>query len=87
MTGATCGAGIIYPSRAQEFTPVVSGVRIARSLVFFVCFVDHCLFLLSFFFWPLSCLSFIENTASDFPFGIIMSTCSGTTQIITPSCL
>ena len=66
---------------------VVSGVRIARSLVFYVCFVDRCLFLLFFFFWPLSCLSFIENTASDYPFGIIMSTCSGTTQIITPSFL
>jgi hypothetical protein len=34
--------------------PVFSGVRVARSLVFCVCFVDRCL---SFFFWPLFCLS------------------------------
>ena len=33
--------------------PVFSGVRITRSLVLCVCFVDSCL---SFFFWPLSCL-------------------------------
>jgi hypothetical protein len=34
--------------------PVFSGVRVARSLVFCVCLVDRCL---SFFFWPLFCLS------------------------------
>jgi uncharacterized ion transporter superfamily protein YfcC len=31
--GATCGAGITYSSGAPEFTPYISGVRIARSLV------------------------------------------------------
>jgi hypothetical protein len=35
--------------------PVFSGVRVTRSLVFFVMFVYRCL---SFFFWPLCCLSF-----------------------------
>ena len=33
--------------------PVFSGVRVARSLVLCVCFVDRCLY---FFFWPLCCL-------------------------------
>jgi hypothetical protein len=36
--------------------PVVSGVRVTRSLVLCVCAVDH--FVLYFFFWPLCCLSF-----------------------------
>jgi hypothetical protein len=35
--------------------PVFSGVRVTRSIVLCVCFVDRCL---SFFFWPLCCLSF-----------------------------
>jgi hypothetical protein len=34
-----------------------SGVRVTRSLVLFVCFVDRCL---SFFFWPLCCLSVFD---------------------------
>jgi hypothetical protein len=36
---------------------VFSGVRVTRSLVWCICFVDRCL---SFFFWPLCCLSFFE---------------------------
>jgi hypothetical protein len=48
-TGATSGAGTAYPSGAPEFTPVFSGVRVTRSLVSCVCFVDGCLFLLYFF--------------------------------------
>ena len=35
--------------------PVFSGVRVTRSLVLCVCFVDRCL---SFFFWPLCSLFF-----------------------------
>ena len=35
-------AGTAYPSGAPEFTPVVSGVRVIRSLVLCVCFVDRC---------------------------------------------
>ena len=34
---------------------VFSGVRVTRSLVLYVCFVDRCLY---FFYWPLSCLFF-----------------------------
>ena len=36
--------------------PVFSGVRVTRSLVLCVCFVDRCLFFCTFFFWPLCCL-------------------------------
>ena len=36
---------------------VFSGVRVSRSLVLCVCFVDRCL---SFFFWPLCCLFFFD---------------------------
>ena len=32
-----------YPSRAPEFTPVFSGIRVTRSLVLYVCFVERCL--------------------------------------------
>ena len=39
-----------YPSGAPEFTPVFSGVRVTRSLVLYVCFVDHCLSLCTFSF-------------------------------------
>ena len=37
--------------------PVFSGVRVTRSLVLWVCFVDRCL---SFFSWPLRCLFFFD---------------------------
>jgi hypothetical protein len=30
-----------YPSGASEYAPVVSGVRVTRSLVLCVCFVGH----------------------------------------------
>jgi len=43
MTDVTSGAGTAYPSGAPEFTPIFSGVRVTRSLVLYVCFVDHCL--------------------------------------------
>ena len=43
MTGATTGAGTAYHSGAPELTPVFIGVRITRSLVLYVCFVDRCL--------------------------------------------
>ena len=36
---------------------VFSGVRVTRILVLFVCFLDRCL---SFFSWPLYCLSFVD---------------------------
>ena len=34
---------------------ILSGVRVTQSLILCACFVDRCL---SFFFWPLCCLSF-----------------------------
>ena len=50
--GATCGAGITYSSGAPEFTPYISGVRIARSLVLCCSIVFIC----RFFFLSLGCL-------------------------------
>ena len=40
--------------------PAFSGVRVTRSLVLYVCFVDHCLSVCTFFFWPLCCLFFSD---------------------------
>jgi hypothetical protein len=42
--------------------PVFGGVRVARSLVLFVCFGDRCL---SFFFWPSCCPVVLRFTDSD----------------------
>jgi hypothetical protein len=39
--------------------PVFSGVRMTRSLVLYICFVDRCFFL-CFLFWPLWCLFFLD---------------------------
>jgi hypothetical protein len=41
--GVTSGTGTTYPFGSPEFTPVLSGVRVTRSLVLFVYFVDRCL--------------------------------------------
>ena len=48
--GATSGAGTAYLSVAPEFTLGFSGVRVTRSLVLCVCFVDRCLSLCPFSF-------------------------------------
>ena len=56
MTGATNEAGTAYPSRAPA--PVFSGVRVTLSLVLCGCFFRFLFVHLSFFFWPLCCLSF-----------------------------
>ena len=50
MTGATCGAGTSFPSEAPQFTPVFSGVYVARSKVFCVMFCRLFFVLLSFLF-------------------------------------
>ena len=42
-TGVISGAGTAYPLGAPEFTPGFIGVRVTRSLVLYVCFVDRCL--------------------------------------------
>ena len=36
------GAGTAYRSGAPELTPVFDGVPVTRSVVLYVCFVDHC---------------------------------------------
>ena len=68
-TGSTSEAGIAYPSGASEFTSICSGVRVTRSVVLCVCFVDVVcplvLFLLAI---VLSVL--LQFTNSDYPFGI-----------------
>jgi hypothetical protein len=50
---------IIYPSGAAEFTPVFSGVRVIRSLVLCVCFVDRCLSFCAFSFGH--CVGFFSS--------------------------
>ena len=42
MTAATGGARTAYPSGAHELISGFSGVRVARSLVFRVVFLDRC---------------------------------------------
>ena len=41
--GATSAAGTAHFSGAHEFIPVFSGVRVTRSLILCLCFVDCCL--------------------------------------------
>jgi hypothetical protein len=43
-----------------NMTGAASGVRVTRSLVLCVCFVDRSLIFCIFFFWPLCCLSFFD---------------------------
>jgi hypothetical protein len=60
MAGVTSGAGTDYPSRAHEFIPGFSGIRVTRSLLLCVMFCRSLFFLLSFFFWPLCRLFFFD---------------------------
>ena len=48
--GTTSGTVTAYPSNAHEFTRGFSRVRAARSLVFCIVYVDHCLSFCSFSF-------------------------------------
>jgi hypothetical protein len=66
--GATSGAGTVYLSGAPEVTPGFSGVRVFRSLVLCVCFVDRCLFFC--IFSSAIVLSGLQYTDSDYTFGI-----------------
>ena len=43
LMGVSSGAGTSYPSEHLSSPPVFSGVRVIRSLVLYVCFVDRCL--------------------------------------------
>ena len=66
----TSGAGTAYPEH-QSSPPVFSGVRVSRSLVLYVCFVDRCLYLCTFSFGHcVVCSSIYAYTDSDCPFGI-----------------
>ena len=53
-----------------EFTPGFSGVRVTRSLVLCVCFVDRCFLLLYVFFLAIVLFVLLWYTDSDCPFGI-----------------
>ena len=48
------------PTEHLSSPPVISGVRVTRSLVLGVCFVDRGLSVCPFFFWPLRCLFFFD---------------------------
>ena len=50
--------------------PVFSGVRLTRSLVFCVCFVDRCLSFCTFPFLAIMLSVHLRYTDSDYPFGI-----------------
>ena len=57
----------------QSSPLVFSGVRVTRSLVLCVCFVDRCLF---FFFWPLCCLFLFDIRILITPLVSSNSSCS-----------
>ena len=57
MTDATIGAGTAYSSGTSEFTSGVRWVVVAQSLVFSALLCRSLFVLLSFFRWPLHCLS------------------------------
>jgi hypothetical protein len=50
LTGVSSGAGTVYPSEHLSSPPVYSRLRVTRSLVLYVCFVDRCLFFCTFSF-------------------------------------
>ena len=69
--GVTSGAGTAYPSGVPEFTSGFSGVRVTRSLVLYVCFVDRCLsFKFVLFLLAIALSVLLRYTDSDCPFGI-----------------
>jgi len=68
-TGATSGTRTAYTSRTPELYPGFSGVRVTRSLVLCVMFYRSLFVLLSFFFWPLCCLSFFNLRIWIIPLG------------------
>jgi len=50
--------------------PVFSEVRVTRSLVLYVCFVDRCLSFCTFFLLTIVLSVLLRYTDSDYPFGI-----------------
>ena len=73
--GVTSGAGTTNPSGAPEFTPVFSGVRVTRSLVLYVYFVDLCLSFCSFFLLAIVLSVILQYPDFDCPFGIFKLFC------------
>ena len=63
--GVTGGEETAYPSGAPEFTPILSGVHVSRSLVFCVVFCRSLFVLLVIMFFVL-----LRFTDSDYPFSI-----------------
>ena len=59
-----------YQSRAPEFTPEFSGVRVARSLVFCVVFCRSLCVPLSFFLLVIALSVLLRFMDSDYPFGV-----------------
>ena len=57
-TGGTSGAETAYLSREPEFIPVFIGIRVAQSLVYFMCSVLQIIVCPFVLFWSLCCLSF-----------------------------
>ena len=68
-TGATSGAGIVYPSETPALIPSVSSFHVAQYLVLCVVF-RRLLFVFLFFFILVIVLSVVPFTASDYSFGI-----------------
>jgi hypothetical protein len=62
--------------------PVFSGVRVTRSLVLYVCFVDSCLSFSTFFFWPLCCLFFFDIRIMIAPLVSSNSSCNSNIQCL-----
>ena len=63
--GVTRGAETAYPFGAPEFTPILSGVHVSRSLVFCVVFCRSLFVLLVIMFFVL-----LRFSDSDYPFSI-----------------
>ena len=67
-TSVLCGTGTVYPSGEPEFTPLFSGVRVARALMFCVMFCISFISLVSFFYWSFYCLPFFYWSFYCLPF-------------------
>ena len=63
------GAGTFYPSAATEFTPFNNGVHVVQTFFFCLVFCRPLFVPLSFFFWSLHCLFFVEIWHPDLLFG------------------
>jgi hypothetical protein len=73
MTGATSAAGSAYPSGAPEFTTVLSGVRVTRSLILCVVFCRSMYGPFVLFLSVIMLYVLLRFTDSDYAFGILNS--------------